>query len=129
MNEKRINIKTSPLEPDAIEKRNKIVTIRFTEEEKEVIDKVVKDHNTTITDLMRKALFFYLGFIGYKDILLEKDTFFEKLLVKLSLIKTGIDNIEQDTKNLHGIMKKIDISKEDMEKITKKALDVLFGLP
>lgn len=54
-------IRIKPLRPPG--RRLKIVTSRFSEEEKEEIDKIVEEYNTTLTELVRNAVFHYINFL------------------------------------------------------------------
>lgn len=51
-------------------KKNKVITVRFSEKEKQLIDITAEEYETTITELVRKAVFYYLDMLnGNKKIL------------------------------------------------------------
>ena len=50
-----------------LEKMDKVITSRFTGSEKEEIDNVVKEYGTTLTDLVRNAIFYYIKVLEKKE--------------------------------------------------------------
>lgn len=99
MAKKKNQDKPKLIKPDKIKKRTKIVTTRFTEEEKALIDYAVREYKTSITDLMRKAAFYYIAMLrtmNSEDLEILDDPiewYYEKTLKSMKQeIEQKIDN-------------------------------------
>ena len=99
-------------------KKTKVVTTRFTEEEKEKIDNIVKDYGTTLTDFVRNAVFYYIKNLEYNheeiiiDNKISKIDLFQLNRKKLNYLKEAIKNIENQLERVENRSDLLEISKE-----------------
>lgn len=98
-------------------KKTKVVTTRFTEEEKGKIDNIVDKYGTTLTDFVRNAVFYYIKILEHdnkekiNDINLIKMDIFKLNQERLDYLKETIKNIENQLENLEKKSNFIEISK------------------
>ena len=114
-------IRTVPIKTP---KKTKIITTRFTKEEKEKIDDFVKKYGTTITDFTRNAIFFYINElenINYK--IKEKKSEpiepIQKNLEELSNLKRSIKIVEDQLKRLEEKTNTLGVSNRILGKLLK----------
>jgi len=90
--------------------KDKVVTTRFTEKEKEQIDNVIQKYGTTLTDFVRNAVFYYINIIENNNNNPEK-------------IRTDIINPESfklNQKRINVIRKSLDYIEKEMSLIKEQ---------
>jgi len=116
-------------ESDGPEKKitkNKLIIIRFSEAEKEKIDRITEKFKVTKTAFIRKAVITYMSLLAdAKDTLLGENIFL-KLTDKISLIKRSIDDIEKKVKDAEKVLDHFKIPEEDLTKLARNWLENLL---
>lgn len=74
-------------EPKKIYKKDKAITVRLSKKEKQLIDKIAGEYGTTITELVRKAVFYYLDILNGNKKIIEKQILNKELTKVMHLKK------------------------------------------
>jgi len=85
---------TSLEAPKKIYKKDKVITVRFSEKEKQLIDITAKEYETTITELVRKAVFYYLDMLNGNKKILGKLILYKEL-AKFKQLKNVLETYEK----------------------------------
>ena len=113
---------------DRFEKKtkSKLVTARFSEEEKERLDKITEKYKLTKTAFIRKAVILYMGLLGESEDTFFEDSFFQKLISKLSTKRNSINHIEKRVKDTENIINHLKIPEKDINRLVRNWIEKLL---
>lgn len=101
-----------PIEkPEKITKKDKAITVRFTKKEKQIIDKTVKVYETSITELVRKAIFHYINMLNNNKDTLETQILKEEFN-KFDRLKKALEIYEEKLNKFKSAISTLKIPNE-----------------